>query len=253
MTSGEGRGALKYTYANQSLLLCNTMNGNGELGPQRADYSEWWHSADVREARDRAKYDDGEGTLVDVMTHLLAVVDEREANSLPAVPVGEAFHEAAVALDEGRVPNGAYCKTAIVQMLDLGADVERLKTKFSAEQVDAAAAQYRTWRCDVITAARKGATANELLKLVPKGTWWKNIAPVLELHGFHLDPPTDRRFANADTHEQWMIAYAGGHTLEQVAEKFGVSKSAVHQLVQNTRKGKKPQFEKYLERDLVAS
>jgi hypothetical protein len=86
MTSGEGRGALKYTYANQSLLLCNTMNGNGELGPQRADYSEWWHSADVREARDRAKYDDGEGTLVDVMTHLLAVVDEREANS----PAGRA-------------------------------------------------------------------------------------------------------------------------------------------------------------------
>lgn len=209
--------------------------------------SAWWNSPDVREARNRAQYDDGDGTLADVMERLLEVVDEREAelDALPPAPVGKAFHLAAVAFDKhGRVTgdgegHGAlYVNAAITQMLDLGADVDRLKTVFNPDTVDRIVAKWASWRETVVTAARNGASSDEIKDLVPGVTWNPHVRRCLEVHGFDLPAPRDRRRTAGARQRAVIDLKQAGHTILEIAATVGCSRQNVTNILRNHREGR---------------
>jgi hypothetical protein len=206
----------------------------------------WWNSRQVVEARRRAEYDSGDGDLRDVLVALLAVVDEdEEADAgLPPIPQGRAYELAAADYDrDGRVRGerrGAlYANGAITQLLDLGADVARLREVFDPETVDKVVAKWASWREVVVTAARRGATSDEIRALVPpKIAWNPQIRTVLETHGLVLPDPLDRRYTAGARQKAVIELRAAGHTIGAIAANVGCSRQNVTNILRSHREGR---------------
>lgn len=199
----------------------------------------WWESSDVQEARRRARYDQGEGTLADVLANLLDVVDEREEADalLPSHPTSLVYSLAARDfVNCGRVSK-AYAHSAITQLLDLGAEPERLKTVFRSAEVDRVVAKYLPWRPAVVTAARTGSTVEQIRDLVP-GVGWYQIDAVLQSHGIVMDRPRDRRRRQDDLHDRVLEQYRCGARRVDIAKACGTTRQNVGNIIRESRRSR---------------
>lgn len=231
------------TYVDSVVLLCNTMNTE--------TVKAWWASDDVLEARRRTKYDAGEGSLRDLLVELLNVVDEREQadENLPPCPVSEAYSVAAEEFEKGTVIGATKRPThvvpAITQLLDLGAEPERLKRAFQPADVDRVLKKYGQWRQTVLTAARGGAGVEQLRDLAPEATYTQ-IADMLKTHGITVGPPVDRRRRTDGLYRDIMVEHGKGVRSIEIARTFGVSRNVVNNLVRDVRQGRKPELIQFL-------
>lgn len=210
----------------------------------------WWESSDVLEARERSGYDEG-APLTVLLSELLDVVDEREAevSSFPDCPVSTAFKLAARDFSQGTVVTRAYANGAITQLLDLGAEPDKIKASgaFDPVEVDRVAAKWRSWRGEVVTAARRGASSDEIRALVPtRVAWHPIVVDVLAAHGFTLDEPADRRRTAGALQLQVMELWGGGMATGKIAAEAGCSRQNVNNIVRNVRAGRHPEYMIYL-------
>lgn len=217
----------------------------------------WWNSEDVREARKRAKYDAGEGSLTDVLSHLLTVVDEHEARDflLPRFPKSDAAKLAARDFSNGTLAAGGATRgsstttyAALLQMLDLGADPARLRKIFPDSYVTRALRTYKTWRPELVRLARHGASPEEIHAAIP-GVWWHYIREVLIAHGLEGAYPVTAMLSNPRvTPDQ--VARRGrvielhkqGLSYSKIATELGMGVANVGRIMRLTREGKFPEL-----------
>lgn len=210
----------------------------------------WLNSEDVREARRRSRYDDGEGSLRDLLQHLLAVVDEHEARDaqLPVLPESDAVKRAAADFALGTKVSKAYAASACIQMLDLGADPARLRTVFHDSYVDRAVESYREWRPTLVAMARHGATPEELHAAVP-GIGWKDMRQVLAMHGLAAQYPVTAHLSDprvtpekVERRRRVVELHKDGLSYSQIATELDMTPSNVAKVMRKTREGKFPEL-----------
>lgn len=211
--------------------------------------AEWWRSSTIVKARQRSGYDDS-GDTVELMAAILDVTDEEEAKTalLPSIPNSEPFRMSAHDFVSGKKVTRGYAHAAIIQMLDWGAEPERLRTVFSDGHVDYALTRWRSWRAEVVTAARHGRSAEDLREIAGKNVGWSEVHAVLVTHGLHEIYPVkmnDRRSpASAVTLRRAVVELQaeGVLTNSGIAARVGTSRQNVGNILARHRAGAFPEL-----------
>lgn len=232
------------TYLDPVVLSSGPMT---ELVVDREVYRAWWNSPDVEEARRLVGYDQEEGgTLVDVLAAILEVVDRREVEShqTPKYPVSVSAKRAAEDFAKGAKVNHFFAGQAAMQMLDMGAEPERLRAVFEDHIVDRAVSRWRPWRHEVWQAARKGASEDEIRALAP-GKNWTELVNFLKLHGFEYEK-VDRRETSHELHRQIIVLHKQGLSNRQIAIATGCSRANIRQTIHRAVTGVRPDLQELL-------
>jgi hypothetical protein len=223
-----------------SALQCQTVSIDNDM------WEAWWNSRAVSEARERSGYEQGRASMADLMAEVLVVVDEHEAEStaLPDYPKSTEFSLAAydfagVPRPEGSPKGKVHVNAAITQLLDIGADPERVKAcgAFDEAEVDRVVDKWATWRETAVTMMRQGKTADEIRVAVPSNVAWRLVKKCLSQHGFEIDTPADRRSKNSGVSERVVAMHESGIPPREIAVRLDLNRTRVYNILRfNTLK-----------------